>query len=519
MIMASPNARTTPRPIVSAAVAAFALASTLASPALAAAKELPQVSAALAYAEDKAASYIEELIDFVSIPSVSTLSEHEADMRAAAAWVKARALKAGLEHAEVMETGAQPLVYADWLHAGPDAPTLLIYAHYDVQPADPFELWTHPPFAPHLDASEGKLYGRGASDDKCGVLMAIHAVESVLATSGGAGLPVNVKLMIDGQEEIGSPQLESFLAKHASSGRFQADFAFSADGGQVSLAVPRVTTSLRGLAALEVHVKTAGIDLHSGMFGGAVPNALHVIADMVAGLHDAEGRVSVPGFYDAVMEMSERERANTEFPTEAFYAKEIGAKGIKEGVGETGFSTFERLTVRPTLEITGMWGGFQGEGVKTVIPAQAHAKIACRLVANQDAAVIQRLVAARLQSLCPSYAECTTSTGHFDLAQPFSVAFDAPSSVAQRSVLEATFPNAEGGVLFTKHGATIPAMHMLQQGLGADTAMMGFSENDNALHAPNEFMRLEAYAKGREAYIRLLFELEGKKGKQSKTEL
>ncbi len=408
-----------------------------------------------------------------------------------------RCEEAGLQNIEIMETGAQPIVYCDYLNA-PGKPTVLIYSHYDVQPADPFELWNHEPFEPKVEG--GKILGRGASDDKAGVLLSIQAVESILKTSGGA-LPVNIKFLVDGQEEIGSPQLSDFLDKHAE--KFAADLCFSADGGQISEKQPRVFTSLRGLAALEVKVKTADSDLHSGTFGGAAPNALHLLTDMVASLHNPDGSVNIPGFYDDVAIMSEEERKMTEFPDALF---EAGMKndGIKGFVGEKGFGSFERTTTRPTLEVTGMWGGFQGKGVKTIVPKEASVKIACRLVANQDAQVIQTLLRKHFRSICPDYAEMTFTGGSFDRAQPYAVPFDAPSSVIAKTVLEKTF-NEE--VLFTKMGGTIPGMNLFKTKVGAESALLGFSEPDNQLHAPNEFMRESIFHKGREVYVRLMFEI------------
>ena len=276
-------------------VVALSLLALLAVPAcFAVAGEGEALEKALAHAAGLKADYVQELIDFVKIPSVSTLPEHEKDMRDAAAWVAARCESAGLENVATMETGAQPVVYCDHMHA-PGKPTILIYAHYDVQPADPFELWDHEPFEARV--VDGKILGRGASDDKSGLLLSIQAVESVLMTAGGA-LPINVKFLFDGQEEIGSPQLESFLDKHGE--KFAADLCFSADGGQISEDKPRVITSLRGLAAVEVKVKTANADLHSGTFGGAAPNALHLLTDLVASLHNPDGSVNIPGFYDDV---------------------------------------------------------------------------------------------------------------------------------------------------------------------------------------------------------------------------
>jgi len=457
------------------------------------------VEEAIAFAEGRKEKYVKELIDLVNIPSISTLPEHEGDMRRAADWVSKRCGEAGLENMEVMETGAQPIVYCDHMHA-PGAPTVLVYAHYDVQPADPFELWDHEPFeARHRN---GRIEGRGASDDKSGVLLSIQAAEAVLKTTGGK-LPINVKYLLEGQEEIGSPNLEAFLSDKKNADKFSADLCFSADGGQLSEKQPRVITSLRGLAAVEVNLKTANSDLHSGTFGGAAPNALHVLTEMVASLHNPDGSVNIPGFYDDVQIMSEEEKANTEFP-DAFLEAGMRADGIRGFPGEEGFGPFERTAVRPTLEITGMWGGFQGDGVKTIVPKEANVKIACRLVANQHAEKIQKLVRQHLKNICPDYADLTFIGGSFDKAQPYAVAFDAPSSIITKAVLEKTFGET---AYFTKMGGTIPGMNLFRQKLNAESALLGFSEPDNQLHAPNEFMRESIYHKGREVYIRLFQEV------------
>lgn len=468
----------------------------LASAGTLAAADDGKLGEALAYASERKSAYVDELIALTKIPSISTLKEHEQDMRRAASWVKDRCERAGLG-VEIMETGAQPIVFCSRSAGVQGAPTVLVYAHYDVQPADPFELWNHEPFEAH--AKDGRILGRGASDDKSGVLLSLQAVEAILKTSGS--LPVNVKFMIEGQEEIGSPQLEDFLAEHGE--KFKADLCFSADGGQISEAQPRVITSLRGLAAVEVNLKTANSDLHSGTFGGAAPNALHVLNAMVASLHNPDGSVNIPGFYDDVAAMSEEEKANTEFP-DALFEQGMRNEGITGFVGEKGFGSFARTTIRPTLEITGMWGGFQGEGVKTIVPKEANVKIACRLVANQNAAKIQDLLRKHILAIAPPYAEVAFTGGSFDRAQPYSVAFDAPSSKIAKTVLEKTF---DAKVMFTKMGGTIPAMNLFRQKVGAESALLGFSEPDNNLHAPNEFMRESIFHKGREVYVRLLFEV------------
>jgi acetylornithine deacetylase/succinyl-diaminopimelate desuccinylase-like protein len=303
------------------------------------------------YLEERQVDFTERLLEFLRIPSISSLPEHSADVRAAGEWVAAQLRSAGMEHVEIMETGGHPVVYADWLHA-PGKPTVLIYGHFDVQPVDPLSLWNSPPFEPVIQA--GRVYARGASDDKGNMLAPLLALEALLATEGA--LPINVKCFWEGQEEIGSPTLPAFVAAHRD--RFACDFVLSADGGQWGEDQPELLVGLRGLCALQVDVVGPAYDVHSGLYGGAIQNPIHALAALLASLRDAEGRVQVEGFYDDVLELSAAERAEiARIPYD-----EAGVRqnlGIDTFFGEAGYSALERSWVRPTLEVNGIWCGFQ----------------------------------------------------------------------------------------------------------------------------------------------------------------
>ncbi|MGD9006126.1 MAG: dipeptidase, partial [Desulfobacterales bacterium] len=324
------------------------------------------------YLEEHKDRFLEELLAFLRIPSISSLKEHKEDVQKAADWVAARMQAAGVENVEVLPTGGHPVVYGDWLHAA-DQPTILIYGHFDTQPVDPLDLWSQPPFEPTL--RDDRVYARGASDDKGNMLVPILAVEAMLNSTGR--LPVNVKCFFEGQEEIGSPQLPEFIS--ANRDRLACDLVFSADGGQWDEDQPALMIGLRGLCNLQIDVQAAKSDTHSGTFGGTIMNPIHALVQLLDSMHRRDGKVAVDGFYDGVRSLSETEKAQiAEIPyDEAAYKAELG---VDQLFGEPGFSTYERAWIRPTLEVNGIWGGFQGEGVKTVLPSTAHAKVSCRLV-------------------------------------------------------------------------------------------------------------------------------------------
>ena len=333
------------------------------------------------YLADHREAATADLVDFLRIPAISSLGEYRDDVAAAANWTAERLRQAGIENVQVLPTpdaGGQghPVVYGDWLHA-PGKPTVLIYGHFDVQPVDPLDLWTNPPFEPTV--RDGRIYARGAGDDKGNMLIPILVAEAFLKTEGK--LPLNLKFIFEGQEEIGSPQFVPFVGEHKE--LLAADLVISADGAQESETQPILLVGLKGLVPLQIDVYGAKTDLHSGVYGGAVPNPVHALVRILDSLRSPEGKIQVDGFFDDVVDLTPEERGQiAAVPFDA--ARYFGDLGVAGGFGEPGYTTVERAWARPTLEINGIWGGFQGEGVKTVLPNEAHAKITCRLVANQD---------------------------------------------------------------------------------------------------------------------------------------
>ncbi len=445
------------------------------------------------YLDREQARFVDELIDFVRIPSVSAKPENIPDVRRAADWVAARLTRAGAEHAEVLPTAGHPVVCADWLHAGADKPTILIYGHFDVQPAEPLELWRTPPFAPEV--RDGCLWGRGASDDKGGMLIPILAVEAMLAATGR--LPVNVRFFFEGQEEIGSPDLPPFVA--AQRERLKADMIFSADGLQWSPEQPQIVEGLKGLVSLELVVNGPRGDQHSGMQGGGIANPAMALAQLLASMKSADGKITVAGFYDDVVDLTVEDRAAiARIPyDEADYLAESGAPAT---FGEPGYSTRERLWARPTLDVNGLTSGWQGAGTKTVLPAEARAKITCRLVANQSPERIFDLIAAHVAAHLPQgvTARVERLPGRAD---PFLVPAGHNASAAAAQVLAEVYGRAP---YRTRVGGSIPVMTTLLGELGVHAVMFGFSHGDENLHAPDEFFRLDAFRLGQSAYCRLL---------------
>ncbi|MFI5255250.1 MAG: dipeptidase, partial [Candidatus Limnocylindrales bacterium] len=354
-----------------------------------------------AYLQQNASARLADFLDLLRIPSISALPEHDGDCRSAATWIAERLEQAGLEHVDVSETSGHPVVYADWLHAD-GAPTAVVYAHYDVQPADPLDEWVKPPFDPRVE--DGHVYARGAADDKSHVHMLISAAQAWLAVRGR--LPINLRFVFEGDEESGSEALDQWLA--ANRDRVAADLAVISDTGFFEGNLPAITTGLRGMMYAQLDVVGSRSDLHSGGFGGSVRNPAHVLAEIIAGLHDREGRVDVPGFYDDVRLPTVKERAETaQLPfDEADYMASIGVDAL---FGEAGYTTLERRGIRPTLDVCGLWGGFQGEGSKTIIPASAHAKISCRLVPAQVPERIFARVRDRIMALAPAGVEVSVT--------------------------------------------------------------------------------------------------------------
>jgi len=430
-----------------------------------------------------AAERIESYKEFVRIPSISALPEHAPDCRRAAEWIAADLERIGMEHVEVSETGGHPVVYADWLHAD-GAPTVLVYCHYDVQPVDPLDLWTSPPFEPVVVGN--RILGRGVADDKGQLHLHLRAAEALLATRGS--LAVNVRYVFEGEEESTSVHLDAWL--QANRGRLTADFALISDTGFFEGNIPSITIALRGMMYAQVDVTGTAVDLHSGGYGGTVENPANALARIIAGLKDEDGRILVPGFYDDVVELSPSERdmvAALPFD-EADYLARLGLPALH---GEAGYSTLERRGARPTLDVNGLWGGFQGEGGKTIIPAHAHAKISCRLVTAQDPDRIFAAFRDHIVAIAP--AGVRVDVRQLGGGLPSLTPIDHPATQAAARALEATFGQAP---VYIREGGSIPVCATFEATLGLPVVLLGFDPPDQNAHAPNEWMDLANYETG-----------------------
>lgn len=449
---------------------------------------------ALQYADTHQDQALADLVELLRIPSVSTLSEHKSDMEQAASWLFSRLTTLGFESVQIMETRGHPVVYGEMLEAGPQAPTILVYGHYDVQPADPIELWDSGPFQPEQRGDD--LFARGASDMKGQVVAHLRAVEALIH---GGGLPVNLKYMLEGEEEIGSPNLEQYIRVNADV--LASDFCLNLDTNILGPDTPSITYALRGLAYFELRLQGPKGDLHSGIFGGAVVNPANALAKLIAGMHDDRGRVTLPGFYDDVKPLTEKERADlAELPQgDEWWRKQTGAQALG---GEQGYSATERATARPTLDVNGLLSGFTGEGSKTVLPARAMAKLSCRLVADQDPEAIK----AGLRKYLESNAPPGVSWELDDLASAVPALIDRNSELVQsaRKALETVW-----GVpaRFKREGGTVPVVGMIEQLLGLKTLMLGFGLPDDNLHAPNEKFHLPNYYRGIKTLIHFMADL------------
>lgn len=443
--------------------------------------------------------HIDELLDWVRIPSVSAKSEHKQDTRRAAEWLIDRMLDAGLETAELIPTEGHPIVIGEWRGA-PDAPTLLVYGHYDVQPPEPIDEWTHPPFEPEV--RDGKLFGRGAVDDKGQIYLHLKAVEAHLAQRGT--LPVNVVFVVEGEEEVGSPHLEAFLVENQD--RLRCDAAMISDTTMFAPGLPSITIGLRGLAYMEVRVRGPRGDLHSGSYGGAVANPANALAKIIAALHDDEGRVTIPGFYDDVRELTEGERAAIRalpFEEEEL-REEVGVPALG---GERGFSALERLWARPTLDVNGLLSGYTGEGAKTVLPARAMAKISMRLVPDQDYREIEHKFTEHVKRIAPEGVTVEVEALHGGqpwYAEPKGGIFGA----AQRA-LAAAFGREP---VFIREGGSIPIVQSFEQTFGVPVVLIGFGLPGENAHAPNEWMSIDNYTRGAQAIAALYDELGKERG-------
>jgi acetylornithine deacetylase/succinyl-diaminopimelate desuccinylase-like protein len=437
----------------------------------------------LEYIDSRRAENLGELKDFLRIPSVSTKSEHKPDIERAARWVADRLRDAGFPQPEIIPTKMHPLVYAESLQA-PGKPTVLFYGHYDVQPPEPLNLWTSPAFEP--TERNGNLYGRGTADDKGQVHIHLKALAALKSTEGK--LPLNVKVIVEGEEEVGSVNLWDFVTNNKE--RLKADALVVSDTSMLARGVPSITYGLRGLNYYQVEITGAAQDLHSGVFGGAVPNPITILAEIIAKLHDKNFRVTVPGFYNDVAALSAKERkALNSLPwKESDFRKTVGAPAL---CGEKGFTTVERLWARPTLELNGIWGGYTGEGSKTVIPAKAFAKISTRLVPNQNPAKIAKLVEHHIRKLLPKTVHCQFDV--LSMGKPWVAPYS--HAIFQKAIhaLEKGFGKR---AVFIREGGSIPFVTQMHDTFKVPCVLMGFGLPDENAHAPDEHISLDNYFGG-----------------------
>ena len=446
------------------------------------------------YARYHAPRFVRELAELIRFPSVSSLPQHASDLRECAAWLVHHLRAIGLEGVRCWDTGGHPVVCGHWLHAA-GRPTVLIYGHYDVQPADPAAEWSSPPFTPRV--RDERLFGRGSADDKGQMFVHVKAIESWLRTRGS--IPVNVKCLFEGEEEIGSSSLPAFLGAHRA--EIEADAAVVSDMRIRGPDRPSITESLRGALRIELEVRGARTDLHSGNFGGAVANPLQILCEIVAKFHDGTGRIAIPGFYDRVRDLTADQRAEMAAagPTDREILAEAGATST---FGESGYSAYERTTIRPALTITAVRGGHQGAGEKAVIPARASAMLDFRLAADQDPDEIDRLCRRFVARIAPSMVNVTLRT--LFRAWPVSSPRDEPAMRAAAAAYRAGFDRAP---MVLRIGGTIPVVHMLKTTLRIPTVMMGFALPDSNLHAPDENMHLPTFFRGIRTSIGFLREM------------
>jgi acetylornithine deacetylase/succinyl-diaminopimelate desuccinylase-like protein len=437
----------------------------------------------LDYIESNHDRYLKELGELLAIPSVSTNPENAGDIRRCAEWVANHLRSIGIPDVRIMPTPGHPVVYGAWADA-PGKPTILIYGHYDVQPAEPLELWTSPPFEATVRGEE--LYARGASDDKGQFFVYLKAIEAMFRTVGT--LPVNVKFLIEGEEEIGSEHLDTFVKEQAE--LLKADLVLISDTSMFARGVPSICYGLRGLAYMQIDLTGPKGDLHSGSFGGSILNPIQALAEIIAKLHDGKGRITVPGFYDNVRALSKKERdAYKKLPwSDKKYAKELGVKAL---YGEHGFTTLERLWARPTLECNGIWGGFTGEGAKTVLPSKASAKISMRLVPDQSSKKVSALFTKYIKKIAPPGVTVTVQSLHG--GEPAITPIDSPGVRAAYAALEKGFGKKP---LYQREGGSIPIVVQFKKLLKIDTVLLGFGLPDENAHAPNEFLLLPNFFGG-----------------------
>jgi acetylornithine deacetylase/succinyl-diaminopimelate desuccinylase-like protein len=446
------------------------------------------------YAQTNQDRFLRELEEYLSIPSISTDPDQSHEIERCANWLADHLRDIGINKTEVHKTDGHPIVYAEHV-TQPDQPTILIYAHYDVQPPDPVDEWDSPPFEPTI--RDDKIFARGATDDKGQFFAHVKGLETHLAENDE--LPVNVKLVVEGEEEVGSIHIEDWVAEHKE--KLDCDAVLISDSAMFGPGLPTITYGLRGLTYFEVSVRGPSHDLHSGLYGGAVPNPINVLSKMIGQLHDDEGRIAIPGFYDDVEPLSDEERETlAELPFEdSDFIEETGVPGVS---GEEGYSTLERRWTRPSLDCNGIWGGYTDPGAKTVLPAEAHAKISCRLVPDQDPDEIADLAEDYIHEIAPDCVEVEFNRHHG--GYPVVSDLDNPTVEAACDALERSWGRE---AVFTRGGGTIPVCSTFDRVLDVPTVLMGFGLNDDRLHSPNEKFNLENFYKGIETSVYLWDEL------------
>lgn len=434
------------------------------------------------YIDQNKQRFLDELFDLLRIPSVSANPDFKEDVFEAASFIKARLEEAGADLVEVCPTDGYPIVYGEKI-IDPKLPTVLVYGHYDVQPADPYELWHTPPFEPTI--KNEKIYARGSADDKGQMYMHVKAFELMMRTNQ---LPCNVKFMIEGEEEVGSGNLGPFCI--ANRERLKADVVLISDTSMIANDVPSIDVGLRGLSYVEVEVTGPNRDLHSGVYGGGVANPINILAKMIASMHDENNHITIPGFYDKVVELSAAERkAMNEAPFDLEdYKTDLG---IADVWGEKGYTTMERTGIRPTLDVNGIWGGYTGEGSKTVLPSKAYAKISMRLVPNQSSHEITEIFKRHFESIAPAGVKVVVRPHHG--GEPVVTPTDSPAYLAAAEAMETTFGKTP---IPTRGGGSIPIVALFEKELGLKSVLMGFGLDSDALHSPNEHYGLFNFYKG-----------------------
>ena len=439
------------------------------------------------YIQENEQRFLDELFSLIRIPSISAQSSHKDDIWACAERWKELLLEAGVDKAEVMPSTGNPLVYAEKM-VSPDAPTVLVYSHYDVMPVEPLELWHSEPFEPVI--KDGRIWARGADDDKGQAMIQVKAFEYVVRNGL---LTHNMKFIFEGEEEIGSPSLNAFLAEHKE--LLKSDIILVSDTSMLGAELPSLTTGLRGLAYWQVEVTGPNRDLHSGHFGGAVANPINVLCEMIAQMTDKDGRITIPGFYDDVEELSQEERsmiASIPFDEEAYK----NARGVGALRGEKGYATLERNSCRPSFDVCGIWGGYTGEGAKTVLPSKAYAKLSCRLVAHQNHEKISQMFAEYFASIAPDCVKVSITPMHG------GEGYVCPITLPAYKAAEKGFEKAFGKKpLAVRRGGSIPIISDFEKILGVKTVLMGFGLESNAIHSPNENFQLDIFRKGIEAVV------------------